>query len=65
LSIEVVRVAVEGLSQVVQEAISAVKPDEASVEFSLEIGIESGKLTALWVKGTGKANLKITLTWGK
>jgi Trypsin-co-occurring domain 1 len=65
LSIDVVRTAVEGLSRVVQEALAAVKPDKASAEFSLEVGVESGKLTALWVKGSGKANLKITLTWGK
>lgn len=65
LSIDVVRTAVEGLGQVVQEALISVKPDKASVEFGLDVGLESGKLTALWVKGTGKANLKITLEWGK
>jgi hypothetical protein len=64
LSIDIVRNAIEGLGQVVQEALAAVKPDKASIEFGLEVGIESGKLTALWVKGSGKANLKITLTWG-
>jgi hypothetical protein len=65
LSIDVVRAAIEGLGQVVQEALASFKPDKASVEFGLEVGLESGKLTALWVKGTGKANLKISLTWGK
>jgi hypothetical protein len=63
LSIDVIRSAVEGLARVVQEALVAVKPHTASVEFALEIGVESGKLTALWVKGSGKANLKITLAW--
>lgn len=65
LSIDSVREAIQGLSHVVHEALVAVKPDKATVEFGLEVGLESGKLTALWVKGTGKANLKITLTWGK
>ena len=31
----------------------------------VQVGIESGKLTALLVKGTGNANLKITLEWGE
>lgn len=65
LSIDVIRVAIEGLGQVVQEALGSLKPDKASVEFALEVGLESGKLTALWVKGTDKANLKITLNWEK
>ena len=45
--------------------LQKVKPRAASVEFGLEIGIESGQLTALLVKGTGTANLKITLEWGE
>jgi hypothetical protein len=63
-SIDVIRTAIEGLSHVVQEALASAKPDRATVEFGLEVGVESGKLTALWVKGTGTANLKISLTWG-
>jgi hypothetical protein len=30
----------------------------------LEVGLESGNLTALLVKGTGTANLKLILEWG-
>ena len=41
-----------------------VKPRKASVELGLEVGLESGHLTALLVKGTGTANLKLTLEWG-
>lgn len=39
------------------------KAKKASIEFGLEIGVESGQLTALIVKGSGRANLKITLEW--
>ncbi len=39
------------------------KAKKATVEFGVEIGVESGQLTALIVKGSGKANLKITLEW--
>jgi len=33
------------------------------VEFGLEVALESGQLTAVLVKGSAKANLKITLEW--
>ena len=41
------------------------QPDKASVEFGVELGIESGALTAFLVQGTGTANLHITLEWEK
>ena len=44
---------------------ATVKPDKFSVTFGLEIAVESGELTALIVKGTGKANLEITMEWGE
>lgn len=56
--------AIEGIAELVTEAMKKVAPTKASVEFSLEVGLESGQLTALWVKGTGKANLTITMEWG-
>jgi hypothetical protein len=46
-------------------ALKKVKPKKASVEFGLEVAVESGKLTTLLVKGTGTANLKIALEWGE
>lgn len=55
--------AIEGIAQAVQTGLAKVAPDKASVELGLEVGLESGQLTALLVKGTGKANLKITLVW--
>lgn len=56
--------AIEGIAKSVVATLEKVKPRRASVEFGLEVGIESGKLTALIVKGSGTANLKITLEWG-
>ena len=46
-------------------ALEKVKPKKATVEFGVEIALESGQLTALLVKGTGTSNLKITLEWGE
>jgi|SRR5580698_10002163 hypothetical protein len=44
-------------------SIDNAKAKKATIEFGVEIGVESGQLTALIVKGSGKANLKITLEW--
>jgi hypothetical protein len=56
---------IEGIADAMVTSLQKVKPRSASVEFGLEIGIESGQLTALIIKGTGTANLKITLSWGE
>jgi Trypsin-co-occurring domain 1 len=56
---------IEGLSESLITTLKKVQPRKASVEFGLEIGIESGTLTSLLVKGSGDANLKITLEWGE
>lgn len=57
--------AIEGIAESVVSTLKKVKPKKASVEFGLEIALESGQLTALLVKGTGTSNLKITLEWGE
>jgi hypothetical protein len=54
---------IEGIALAVQAALAKVKPARTSVELGLEIGLEAGQLTALLVKGSGKANLKVTLHW--
>jgi hypothetical protein len=56
---------IKAITQQLTGALQEVKPDKASLEFGVDIGIESGQLTALLVKGTGSATLKITLEWGK
>jgi hypothetical protein len=56
---------VESIAAAMNTALQRAKPKKASIEFGLEIGIESGKLTTLLVKGTGTANLKIALEWGE
>ncbi len=57
--------AIESIASAMDTALKKVQPDKASVEFGLEMAIESGELTALLVKGSGTANLKISLEWGK
>ena len=56
---------VEGIAESLMISLKKVKPQQASVEFGLEVGVESGHLTALLVQGTSTAHLKITLQWGE
>lgn len=55
--------AIEGIARSITTALARVKPRKATVEFDLEVSLESGKLTALLVKGSGAASLKVTLEW--
>lgn len=57
--------ALEGIAQSITEVWEKVKPSKASVEFGIQMGIESGKITAMFVKGTGSADLKVTMEWEK
>jgi len=57
--------ALEGIAQSITAVWEKVKPSKASVEFGIQIGIESGKITAMFVKGTGSADLKVTMEWGE
>src|ERR1700679_3886992 len=55
---------VEGMAGAVWNTLEKIAPDKASVEFGFEVGLENGQITGLFVKGSGKGNLKITLEWG-
>jgi hypothetical protein len=55
----------EGIATAVATSLETIKPQQASVEFGLEVALESGQLTTLLVKGSATANLKITLQWGE
>ena len=57
--------ALEGISQAIYAALEKIQPNKASVKFGLEVSIDSGKLTAIIVKGASKANLEINLEWVK
>jgi hypothetical protein len=54
---------IEAIARRLAGALTTVKPDKATLEFGVDIGLESGSLTALIVKGTGTATIKITLEW--
>lgn len=46
-------------------SFDTVKPDKVSLELGLEVGLKEGQLIAMLVQNSTKANLKITLEWGK
>lgn len=64
LSFEEVTHTIEGIASSLNAALQKVKPKKSSVEFGLEVAVESGALTTLLVKGEGTATLEITLEWG-
>lgn len=45
------------------DTLEKAKPKKAAVELGVEFGVEAGQLVALIARGTGKANLKISLEW--
>lgn len=57
--------AIEGVAEAITDSLEKASPNKASVKFGLEIQIEQGSLVAAIVKGTGKANLEVTLEWEK
>ncbi len=53
----------EGVVQAVYEPIQKVAAKKVMIKFGIELAVESGQLTAVIVKGSGKANLEISLEW--
>jgi hypothetical protein len=51
------------ISQEVGKSIQKVQPKKATIKYGVEVGIEQGSLMASIVRGSGKANLEITLEW--
>ncbi|MBA2808924.1 hypothetical protein E0500_016325 [Streptomyces sp. KM273126] len=43
--------------------LRAVRPDEVSVEFGIELTAKAGKVVGLLADGEAKAGIKVTLTW--
>jgi hypothetical protein len=54
---------IESVAGAMVKTLEKVKPDKASVEFGVEVGVESGALTTFLVQGTGTGNIKVTLEW--
>ncbi len=54
---------VSAVASAMTEALKQARPEEAEIQFGVDIGVESGKLTSLLVKGSGTATLTVRLLW--
>ncbi|MGX1836307.1 CU044_2847 family protein [Streptomyces diastaticus] len=54
---------ITGVARSVAEGLRAVRPDEVSVEFGIELTGKAGKVVGLLADGEAKAALTVTLTW--
>ncbi|GAA4263757.1 CU044_2847 family protein [Dactylosporangium darangshiense] len=56
---------ITAVARTVVAALEKAAPTKAAVEFGVEIATGAGGVTAVFVKGTAKANLKVTLEWSR
>ncbi|MEA2241535.1 MAG: hypothetical protein QOD24_1091 [Solirubrobacteraceae bacterium] len=64
LAFDGVEQSITTISERVMAALTNARPDQASVEFGIDVTVESGALTGLLARGSGTATLKVTLSWG-
>ena len=61
--VEQLREVITGVGTAVLDAASAVRPDEASITFGVELTAKAGKALAVLADGEAKASIGVTLTW--
>lgn len=62
-SVESLNSLVTGVARSLAEPLRAVRPDEVSVQFGIELTAKAGKVVGLLADGEAKAGLTVTLTW--
>lgn len=62
-SFDTVKKQLQSFSEDLHGAFDSVKPDTLKIEVGCEFVFDSGEIVALFVKGSAKSNLKITLEW--
>ena len=63
LSFAPVLTTIKSLCDALQGALEAARPSRAEVEFGVTVSVQPGGLTAVLVKGSADASLKVTLEW--
>lgn len=61
--VESLHALVTGVARSLAEPLRAVRPDEVSVEFGIELTAKAGKVVGLLADGETKAGITVTLTW--
>lgn len=54
---------VTGVARSLAGPLRAVRPDEVSVEFGIELTAKAGRVVGLLADGEAKGAIKVTLTW--
>ncbi len=65
LSFATVSEALRGIASDLRDAIKAVQPDSAEVEFGLDVAIKGSQLACLLVDGGATASIRVRLEWDK
>jgi len=52
---------IAGIAETVRDAVAKISVDKVSVDFGLEIGVESGHVTSLFAKIDGTADLHVSI----
>ncbi|MEU1196154.1 CU044_2847 family protein [Streptomyces sp. NPDC005813] len=61
--VESLQSVITGVARSLAAPLRAVRPDEVSVEFGIELTAKAGKVVGLLADGEAKAGLTVTLTW--
>lgn len=61
--VESLQSVITGVARSLAAPLRAVRPDEVSVEFGIELTAKAGKVIGLLADGEAKAGLTVTLTW--
>ncbi|MFE2458587.1 CU044_2847 family protein [Streptomyces sp. NPDC059402] len=62
-SVESLNALVTGVARSLAEPLRAVRPDEVSVQFGIELTAKAGKVVGLLADGEAKTGISVTLTW--
>lgn len=52
-----------GTVEDIRKSVEGASPNKLTIELGIDVGIEEGELTAIFIKGSGNANFKVTLEW--
>ncbi|MFI0962994.1 CU044_2847 family protein [Streptomyces sp. NPDC021080] len=61
--VESLQSVITGVARSLAAPLRAVRPDEVSVEFGIELTAKAGKVVGLLADGEAKAAITVTLTW--
>ncbi len=61
--VESMRGLISGVAASVASGLRAVRPDEVSVSFGIELSASPGRVVALLADGEARAAITVTLTW--